>query len=80
MLKLGDKFLLIFQGKTCLSSRSDKTILPTEFEDLLPVAGKDYVTLMTCTPVGDNSHRLLVRGVSIPYQKVLLRKKRRKKI
>lgn len=29
--------------------------------------GKDYVTLFTCTPYGVNSHRLLVRGVRVPY-------------
>ena len=29
--------------------------------------GKDYVTLVTCTPYGINSHRLLVRGTRVPY-------------
>ena len=29
--------------------------------------GKDYVTLVTCTPYGINSHRLLVRGIRVPY-------------
>jgi sortase A len=29
--------------------------------------GKDYVTLFTCTPYGVNTHRLLVRGIRIPY-------------
>ena len=29
--------------------------------------GQDYVTLFTCTPYGVNSHRLLVRGIRVPY-------------
>ena len=37
-------------------------VLPTETDNLKVVDGKDYVTLMTCTPYGINSHRLLVRG------------------
>ena len=32
------------------------------YEDIKVVDGKDYVTLMTCTPYGINTHRLLVRG------------------
>ncbi len=40
-----------------------RTILPTEFEDLYIEPGEDYCTLMTCTPYGINTHRLLVRGV-----------------
>ena len=42
-----------------------RVIEPEEIESLLPVAGKDYVTLVTCTPYGVNSHRLLVRGERI---------------
>lgn len=37
-------------------------VLPQEAEGLLVQPGKDYLTLMTCTPYGINSHRLLVRG------------------
>ena len=37
-------------------------VLPTEVDELKVVDGKDYVTLMTCTPYGINTHRLLVRG------------------
>ncbi len=40
-------------------------VLPTEIEELYVVDGKDYCTLMTCTPYGVNSHRLLVRGVRV---------------
>ncbi|MBT2588209.1 class C sortase [Arthrobacter sp. ISL-95] len=39
-----------------------KTVLPEETDDLRKVLDKDYVTLVTCTPTGVNSHRLLVRG------------------
>lgn len=35
---------------------------PDDISNLTPVEGKDYVTLVTCTPIGVNSHRLLVRG------------------
>ncbi len=38
-------------------------ILPNEYEDLYIEEGEDYCTLMTCTPYGINTHRLLVRGV-----------------
>ena len=39
-----------------------RIVEPSEAEDLLPVEGKDYCSLVTCTPYGINSHRLLVRG------------------
>jgi len=42
------------------------TVLPDETDDLRQVKGKDYITLVTCTPTGVNTHRLLVRGVRIP--------------
>lgn len=41
------------------------TVLPKETDELQPVPDKDYCTLMTCTPYGINTHRLLVRGVRI---------------
>ena len=39
-----------------------RIVEPKELEDLLIVEGEDYCTLVTCTPYGINSHRLLVRG------------------
>ena len=42
-----------------------RVILPEEIGDLIPVQGEDYVTLVTCTPYGINTHRLLVRGSRI---------------
>ncbi len=44
-----------------------KVVLPENVEDLLIQEGKDYVTLLTCTPFGINDHRLLVRGERIDY-------------
>ena len=42
-----------------------KVITPKEIDDLKIEAGKDYCTLLTCTPYGINTHRLLVRGIRI---------------
>ena len=44
-----------------------KVVLPENVEDLFIQEGKDYVTLLTCTPFGINDHRLLVRGERIDY-------------
>ncbi|MGI6721872.1 MAG: class C sortase [Anaerovoracaceae bacterium] len=44
-----------------------KVVKPTRTKALARVPGKDYATLLTCTPYGVNSHRLLVRGHRIPY-------------
>ncbi|HIC0873887.1 TPA: PI-2a pilus assembly sortase SrtC4, partial [Streptococcus agalactiae] len=42
-------------------------VKPDNFSKLLVVKGKDYATLLTCTPYSINSHRLLVRGYRIKY-------------
>lgn len=62
-LKEGDYFYIHILNRV-LAYQVDqiKVVLPEETEELLPVAGKDYCTLVTCTPYGINSHRLLVRG------------------
>lgn len=44
-----------------------KTVLPAQTQDLQIVEGEDHVTLVTCTPYGVNTHRLLIRGTRIPY-------------
>jgi len=44
-----------------------KVVEPEVTADLARVPGKDYATLVTCTPYGVNSHRLLVRGRRIEY-------------
>ena len=62
----GDTFTVRVLGETHWY-RVDQieTVLPEETEGLRIVDGKDYVTLITCTPIGINSHRLLVRGERI---------------
>ena len=42
-------------------------VLPEEVDGLSITQGEDYVTLVTCTPYGINSHRMLIRGTRIPY-------------
>ena len=65
-LKKGDVFLIHVLDETFTYEVDDiRVILPEEIESLLPVAEEDYVTLVTCTPYGVNSHRLLVRGVRV---------------
>lgn len=67
--EIGDVFYLYILDRT-LAYRVDsvKVVLPSETKDLMIHAEHDYVTLITCTPYGINSHRLLVRGTRIPYE------------
>lgn len=66
-LVAGDTFMIHVLDETFTYEVDDiRVILPDEIESLLPVEGEDYVTLVTCTPYGVNSHRLLVRGTRIP--------------
>ena len=67
-LVIGDQFFIQINGET-LAYEVDKiqTIEPTNIEPLRVQAGKDLVTLMTCTPYMVNTHRLLVTGHRIPY-------------
>jgi len=44
------------------------TVEPSDTSALAIEEGKDYVTLVTCTPYAINTHRLLVRGTRIPYE------------
>ncbi len=62
-LDVGDVFVLHVLGDD-LAYEIDQiaTVLPTEVEELYLHEGEDYCTLMTCTPYGINTHRLLVRG------------------
>ena len=62
-LEVGDTFTITVLDRV-LTYEVDKIsiVLPTETDELKVVDGKDYVTLMTCTPYGINTHRLLVRG------------------
>ena len=62
-LEVGDRFTITVLNRV-LTYEVDQIsiVLPTETDQLLPTEGMDYVTLMTCTPYGINTHRLLVRG------------------
>ena len=62
-LREGDTFLLHILDET-LTYEVDQIliVLPEETQDLMIEEGKDLCTLVTCTPYGVNSHRLLVRG------------------
>ena len=62
-LEVGDTFTITVLDRV-LTYEVDQIsiVLPTETDDLQVVDGQDYVTLMTCTPYGINTHRLLVRG------------------
>ena len=64
----GDTFYIHVLGDT-LAYKVDaiNTVLPTDTSLLQIEDGKDQVTLVTCTPFGVNTHRLLVRGHRVPY-------------
>ena len=63
-LEIGDEFrIYVYDEKLTYTVDRIKPVIPTDTRDLTIVEGKDYVTLLTCVPVGVNSHRLLVRGM-----------------
>ena len=67
-LKLGDTFFVHVLGDTLVYEvDSINTVVPTDTSLLQIEDDKDYVTLVTCTPFGINTHRLLVRGHRVPY-------------
>ena len=67
-LAVGDMFYIHVLGEV-LAYKVDAihTVLPTDTSLLQIADGKDLVTLVTCTPFGVNTHRLLVRGHRVPY-------------
>lgn len=63
-LQEGDIFILNIYGEKLIYEVDQiKTVLPYELGELTITPGQDYCTLVTCTPYGVNTHRLLVRGV-----------------
>ena len=71
-LSQGDRFYLHVLGETLAYEVTEiKQVLPYETGLLLAVPGEDLCTLVTCTPYGVNSHRLLVRGSRVPYEKAM---------
>lgn len=74
--KKDDPFYIYVAGKVlAYKVKSIKTIDPDDFDALRIVDKKDLVTLMTCTPYGVNTHRLLITGQraevpnEVPYEK-----------
>lgn len=70
LLETGDHFYIYVLNRT-LAYEVDQIleVAPDHTEDLDAVADEDYVTLVTCTPYGVNTHRLLVRGHRVDYEK-----------
>ena len=69
LMKIDDVFYLdVLNERLAYQVDAIFTVLPHETEQLQIVTGKDYCTLVTCTPFGVNTHRLLVRGTRIPYE------------
>ena len=66
-VKKGDAFYISSLGQTLKYEITDITVVkPDETDSLRKVPGRDLVTLITCTPYGVNSHRLLVTGERVP--------------
>ena len=66
-VKVGDVFYIETAGRHLKYQVTDiRVVLPTETESLNKVDGKDLATLITCTPYGINTHRLLVTGERVP--------------
>ena len=65
-LQAGDKFLLQILDRT-LTYEVDqiRIVEPGDISELAIAPGKDYCTLVTCTPYGINTHRLLIRGTRV---------------
>lgn len=68
-----DHFLLhILEETLCYEVDKISVVEPEETQALEVEEGMDLVTLLTCTPYGINSHRLLVRGHRVPYEPEIL--------
>jgi sortase A len=65
-MELGDTFQITVLNRTVTYQVDQiKVVRPNEVDDIEIVEGEDFCTLLTCTPYGINSHRLLVRGARI---------------
>lgn len=65
-MEIGDTFTITVLNRTVTYQVDQiKVVRPDQVEDIQIVPGEDLCTLLTCTPYGINSHRLLVRGVRI---------------
>lgn len=62
-LEAGDTFQITVLDRVLVYEVTQtEVVLPEELNDLAVEPGKDQVTLVTCTPYGVNSHRLLIHG------------------
>lgn len=67
---VGDRFVIrVLKEKLTYEVDQIRIVLPHETEELKIAPGQDYCTLVTCTPYGINSHRLLVRGHRVESEK-----------
>ena len=65
-MEIGDTFQITVLNQTITYQVDQiKVVRPNELSDVQIVPGEDFCTLLTCTPYGINSHRLLVRGTRI---------------
>jgi sortase A len=71
-------FITILDDKMAYKVKKIKVVLPNEVDDLSIQSGKDFVTLMTCTPYGINDHRLLVTGERTEYTKMVYQEETQK--
>ncbi|WP_159544157.1 class C sortase [Streptococcus halichoeri] len=68
-LKIGDRWTVsILNHSYSYEVDQIRIVRPNDLRDLQIVKGKDYQTLVTCTPYGVNTHRLLVRGHRVPNE------------
>ena len=70
-IKIGDVFTLnILNLRLHYKTDQISIVLPDDFSNLTIYPDKDYATLLTCTPIGVNTHRLLIRGTRIPDENI----------
>lgn len=75
-MKEGEFFFLNILGEQLVYQINQiRIVLPTDLEELYIKKGKDYCTLVTCTPYGVNTHRLLVRGERVENEGILENKR-----
>ncbi|MGP5600377.1 class C sortase [Glutamicibacter arilaitensis] len=65
--KVGDTFSVSLMDQVLTYRVTEMVVIdPAETQSILPVEGEDMITLVTCTPLGINSHRILVNAVRVP--------------
>lgn len=69
-MEIGDRFrITVLDRVVTYEVDQIRTVLPEDVSELAIEDGKDYCTLVTCTPYGINTHRLLVRGIRVENAK-----------